>query len=267
MYERYTEKARRAVFFAREEAAGVGSSYIEPEHLLLAVMRFCEAELDEALKLKALAGSVRTELARTAHTAHIAHRNITSINWGLPLSDQSNRVLAYAAEEADQLKSIGIGSGHLLLGILRESESVASHLLMGHAIDLPRARQVLATLPSTQSGPTSESIRSHLEWMTQARGHYRIAGATQAAVMILASVFVANSTVSGRHLLITGVIWLLLVCAWLFLGPSSMWGVKFSSRNRALAMSILYACLWLYQLLLFGWLIPLGIGIYRVARG
>jgi ATP-dependent Clp protease ATP-binding subunit ClpA len=87
MYERYTEKARHAIFFAREEAAGVGSSYIEPEHLLLAVMRFCEADLDEALKLKALEDSVRTELARTAH------RNITSKNWGFPLSNQSTRIL------------------------------------------------------------------------------------------------------------------------------------------------------------------------------
>jgi hypothetical protein len=255
MYERYTEKTRQAIFFAREEAAGVGSSYIEPEHLLLGVMRFCGAELDEALKLKALADTLRTELARTAH------KNITSKNWGLPLSDQSKRILTYAVEEADQFNSITIGSGHLLLGILRESESVASHFLMGHAIDLPRARQLVAMLPPSQCGPTSESI----EWITQARGHYRIAGATQAAVMILASVFVANSTLSGRNLLITGVIWLLLVYAWRLLAPSSMWGVKFSSRNRALATSILYACLWLYQLLLFGWLIPVGIGIYRMA--
>ena len=256
MYERYTEKARQAIFFAREEATGVGSSYIEPEHLLLGVMRFCGAELDEALKLKALADTLRTELARTAH------RNITSKSWSLPLSNQSKRILTYAVEEADQLKSIGIGSGHLLLGILRESESIASHLLMSHAIDLPRARQVVATLPPLQGGPISESI----EWITQARGHYRIAGVTQAAVMILASIFVANSTISGRNLLITGVIWLLLVYAWQLLAPSSVWGVKFSSRNRALAMSILYACLWLYQLLLFAWLIPLGIGIYRIAR-
>ena len=57
-----------------KQAARVGSSYIEPEHLLLAVMRFCEVELDEALKLKALEDSVRTELARTPH------RNIISKN-------------------------------------------------------------------------------------------------------------------------------------------------------------------------------------------
>jgi hypothetical protein len=84
--------------------------------------------------------------------------------------------------------------------------------------------------------------------------------------MIPVGVVVANSTVSGRNLVVIGVVWLLLVCAWLFLSPSSMWGVKFSERNRTLATVILYAFLWLYQLLLFGWLIPLGIGIYRVAR-
>jgi hypothetical protein len=260
MYERYTEKARHAIFLAREEAARVGSSYIEPEHLLLGVMRFCEAELDEALNLKGLEDSVRTEVARTAP------RNVTSKNAFLPISNQSKRILEYAVEEADQLKSTGIGSGHLLLGILRESENIASRLLMGHAIDLPRARQVVATLPPPQGGATSESIRSHIEWVTQARRHYGIAAATQVALMILVGVVVAKSTVSGRALLVIGVIWLLLVCAWLSLRPSSMWGVKFSGRTRALAMLILYAFLWLYQLLLYGWLIPLAIGIYRVAQ-
>lgn len=260
MYERYTQKARLVAVSAQDEAAGVGSSYIEPEHLLLAVIRLCEAELDAALKLKSLEGSVRTELARTAQ------RNVKSKNRGLLLSNQSKRVLEYAVEEADQLNSIGIDSGHLLLGILREWESTASQLLMGHAIDLSTVRQVVATLPPPQDGPTSESIRSHIEWISRAKGHYRVAGAIQVVMLIVASVFVANSTISGRNLLITGVIWLLLVCAWLFLGPSSMWGVKFSSRNRAFAVFILCAGFWIYQLLLFGWLIPLAIGIYRVAR-
>src|SRR3954452_18783677 len=93
MYERYTEKARHAIFMAREEAARVSSSYIEPEHLLLGAMRSCEAELDEALNLKGLEDSVRTELARTAQ------RNVTSKNAFLPISNQSKRILAYAAEE------------------------------------------------------------------------------------------------------------------------------------------------------------------------
>src|SRR5215472_11349158 len=109
MYERYTDNARQTMFFAREEASRAGSLYIEPEHLLLAIMRTAEAGLNEVLKLKELEEPLRADLTTGRAEA-------TSSSVGIiPLSNQNKRILAYAAEEALRLDSPGIDSSHLLL--------------------------------------------------------------------------------------------------------------------------------------------------------
>jgi len=83
---------------------------------------------------------------------------------------------------------------------------------------------------------------------------------------IILGVGVAESTVTGRHLVVIGAIWLLVALAWRILGPSSFfWGL--GKRNRRLAITISYAFFFLFHLFMFGWLIPLGIGIYRVIVG
>ncbi len=141
MYERYTENARRGIFSAREEAIAAGSPYIETEHLLLAIIRCCEPELDERLRLRNIEDALRAEVPAKPHPA------TRSKNADLPLSNQSKRVLAYAAEEAERLGSRGIGPGHLLLGILREPESFACQFLSAHGIELTAARKWIASLP------------------------------------------------------------------------------------------------------------------------
>ncbi len=104
-----------------------------------------------------------------------------------------------------------------------------------------------------------------LDWQTQGKLYSGIAIAGHVAILILIGIVVSKSTVSGKHLLVIGAIWLLGVCAWGFLAPArhGMWGVKFSGRHRV-AIAILYFFLWTDQFLKFGWLIPLGIGIYRL---
>jgi hypothetical protein len=252
MFERYTENARQAIFFAREEASRFGSSCIESEHLLLGTMRSCELELNELLKLKELEGTLRAGLETTAQLDITSKRDV-------PLSNQSKRILAYAAEEAVRLNSPGIGSGHLLLGILRESEGGASRFLLAHDVDLLRARQMIATLSRSHTGDTGQASRLRTGWANTAR--LWIGTAAQFALLVLLGV--AESTVTGRHLLVTGAIWFVAALAWNLLGPSSFfWSV--GKRSRATAMAISYAFFFLYQLLMFGWLIPLGVGIYRV---
>ena len=258
MFERYTENARRAVFFSREEASRVGSSCIEAEHLLLGVMRSCERELNELLNLGILEGALRADLAATAQ------RDTTSDRLDfLPLSNQSKRTLAYAAEEAERLNSTEISSGHLLLGILRESESVASHFLAAHTVDLERARQMMAMLSQSHIGAIEQS-RAGIGWASTAKRRYWIGTAVQIALLILFGVGVARSTVTGKHLLVVGAIWFLAALAWNILGPSSFaW--SFGKRNRVIAMAIAYAFGWLHQLFMLGWLFLLVFGIYRVA--
>ena len=83
----------------------------------------------------------------------------------------------------------------------------------------------------------------------------------QLALVVLLGVAMAKSTVTGRNLLVIAAIWFVAAIAWNQLGPSSFF-LSLGKRNRA-KIAVVYA--WsLYQLFMFGWLFPLGVGIYRV---
>jgi hypothetical protein len=259
MFSRYKGSAKQAIFLAREEASNLGSSWIEPEHMLLGTMRFCELELNEVLKLKDLEGAFRADLTATAHLG-------ARVKSEIPLSNQSKRVLAYSAEEAVGLNSSGIGSEHLLLGILREPESGASSFLLAHGITLLSTRQTISMLSRSRAGDNVEAGSSPIGFTSNVKRRYWIATVTHLAPLIILGVGLAKSTVTGRHLVVIGAIWFLVALAWRILGPSSFfWGL--GKRNRSLAITISYAFFFLFHLFMFGWLIPLGIGIYRVIVG
>ncbi len=137
MFERYTEHARRVIFFARYEASHAGSPCIEPEHLLLGVLR-------ERVSLGfELLPSVSLEQARRDFQAESAVRPKLSVSADLPLTPTSKRVLAFGAEEAEWLKDGLIGTQHLLLGLLRES-TPACTMLQKHGLELERLREQIA---------------------------------------------------------------------------------------------------------------------------
>jgi ATP-dependent Clp protease ATP-binding subunit ClpC len=119
MFERYTEKARRIVFFARYETSQTGSHIIEPEHLLLALLREARALFDSA-KIEAM-----TEELRRAVRVEGA---VISTSVDLPLSHTAKRVLAYGAEEAKRLHHAHIGPEHVLLALMREPGFAATTL-------------------------------------------------------------------------------------------------------------------------------------------
>src|ERR1700738_2941735 len=113
MFERYTEKARRVIFFARYEASEFGSPYIETEHLLLGLLREDKALANHFLRSDATAESIRTQIER--HTTKGAKFS-TSVD--LPLSHECKRVLAYAAEESERMRHQHISTPHLLVALL-----------------------------------------------------------------------------------------------------------------------------------------------------
>src|SRR5208337_412812 len=115
MFERYTEKARRVIFFARYEASQFGSPYIETEHLLLGLLREDKALTNRFLRSHASVESIRKQIE-----GHTTIREKVSTSVDLPLSNECKRVLAYAAEEAERLSHKHIGTEHLLLGLFRE---------------------------------------------------------------------------------------------------------------------------------------------------
>src|ERR1700745_709999 len=140
MFERYTEKARRVIFFARYEASQFGSPYIESVHLLLGIVRE-----DKALTNRFMRSEVASSRKQVESQTTIREKTSTSVD--LPLSNESKRVLAYAAEEAERLAQKHIGTEHLLLGLLREEKCFGAQILTERGIQLSRVREGLARQP------------------------------------------------------------------------------------------------------------------------
>jgi hypothetical protein len=142
MFERYTEQAVRALFFARYDASQLGSIVIEPEHLLLGLIRESKG-LTNALfaRLGVSQEDIRRELeGRSAFREKIA----TSVE--IPFSEPAKRVLQFAAEESDRLLHNYIGTEHLLLGILREERSAAAALLIDKGMRVDAVRMEIVRL-------------------------------------------------------------------------------------------------------------------------
>ncbi len=139
MFERYTEKARRVVFFARYEASQFGSPYIETEHLLLGLLREDKALTNRFLRSHASIESIRKQIEGKTPA-----REKVSTSVELPLSQECKRVLAYAAEEAERLSHKHIGTEHLLLGLLREDKSFAAEILHERGLRLSALREEMS---------------------------------------------------------------------------------------------------------------------------
>lgn len=138
MFERYSEKARRGIFFARYEACQFGSPYIETEHLLLGLLR--ENEVLISLFFRS---PTSFELIRKQIEAHSTIREKITTSVDLPLSDECKRIIAYAAEEPERLGCKYIGPEHLLLGILHETGCFAEQMLMERGADAAEIRKKL----------------------------------------------------------------------------------------------------------------------------
>ena len=125
MFERYTEKARRVIFFGRYEASLVGAPQIEPEHLLLGLIRE-----DPTLARRVFpTGDQAISSIRARIAAATPSRPQISTSVELPLAYDTKRLLTYAYEESDCLKHRHIGTEHLLLGLLRDTHTQAAKAL------------------------------------------------------------------------------------------------------------------------------------------
>jgi ATP-dependent Clp protease ATP-binding subunit ClpC len=158
MFERYTEKARRVIFFARYEASQFGSPYIETEHLLLGLLREDKALTNRYLRSHASIESIRKQIE-----GHTTIREKVSTSVDLPLSHECKRVLAYAAEEAERLSHKHIGTEHLLLGLLREEKCFAAEILRERGLRLSNIREEMLRSQSekvTTTRPKESSLLS-----------------------------------------------------------------------------------------------------------
>lgn len=154
MFERYTEKARRIIFFGRYEASEFGCELIEADCLLLGIARE-----NPELCIRWLAMNY-TQLRERIAELYPRKSKLTA-STDLPLSNASKRVLAYAAEEADRLGDRHIGSEHLFLGLLREG-GTASEILKARHEDLKSVRKAISKDPDRQEMTTARSRGSRM---------------------------------------------------------------------------------------------------------
>ncbi|MPZ16495.1 MAG: AAA domain-containing protein [Luteitalea sp.] len=142
MFERYTERARRVLFFARYEASQLGSVSIETEHLLLGLIREGKGLTSRIFQRSHLSlEGIRKEIEGRA-----GFRDKVSTSVEIPFSAETKRVLTFAAEEADRLLHNYIGTEHLLLGLLREERSVAANILIEKGMRLNTVRDDVIAL-------------------------------------------------------------------------------------------------------------------------
>jgi ATP-dependent Clp protease ATP-binding subunit ClpC len=143
MFERYTERARRVLFFARYEASEVGTGSIEPEHLLLGLIRQNKGVASRILQQAQVSlEQLRSDVTGRMSTA--VEKLPTSVE--IPFSGPAKRTLQYAAEEADRLTHSYIGVEHLLLALLRDEATVAGAALAAQGLRLGAARDMLVSL-------------------------------------------------------------------------------------------------------------------------
>ncbi len=155
MWQRFTERARKVVFFAQEEAQKYGEGYVSTEHLLLGLVRESDSVAARVLEsagisLSRVKAEIEKQLPRgEARQAH-----------DMTLTPRAKRVIDLAYDEARNLNNNYIGSEHLLLGLIREADGLAGRVLSKLGIELDQIRREVMSLqdhsaPSKSAGKSS----------------------------------------------------------------------------------------------------------------
>lgn len=153
MFERYTEEARRTLFFARYETSQLGSATIETEHLLLGLLRASKGICRRFLESRQLS----PQRLSADIVVRVAPEKKTPTSVEMPFSEETKRALHFAAAEADRMRTRYIGAEHLLLALLREDGTAAGLLLAANGLRLDDARKEIESLSGVQPGDVDSS--------------------------------------------------------------------------------------------------------------
>ncbi len=152
MFERFTDRARRVVVLAQEEARMLNHNYIGTEHILLGLIH--EGEGVAAKSLESL--EISLEAVR-AQVEEIIGQGQQAPSGHIPFTPRAKKVLELSLREALQLGHNYIGTEHILLGLIREGEGVAAQVLVKLGADLNRVRQQVIQLLSGYQGKEPQS--------------------------------------------------------------------------------------------------------------
>ena len=146
MWQRFTERARKVVFYAQEEAQKFGEGYVSTEHLLLGLVRESDSVAARVLeKLGVSLSKIRAEVEKQLP------RGESRAGQDMTLTPRAKRVIDLAYDEARNLNNNYIGTEHLLLGLIREGDGLAGRVLAKLGVELEKARREVMSLQDNES--------------------------------------------------------------------------------------------------------------------
>ena len=146
MWQRFTERARKVVFYAQEEAQKFGEGYVSTEHLLLGLVRESDSVAARVLeRLGVSLSKVRSEVEKQLPKGDLRQ------NQDMTLTPRAKRVIDLAYDEARNLNNNYIGTEHLLLGLIREGDGLAGRVLAKLGIELEKARREVMALQDNET--------------------------------------------------------------------------------------------------------------------
>ena len=156
MFERFTERARKVIILAREEAIRLGHNFVGTEHLLLGLIREGDGLAVAILKkLNVNISAVKGEIEKI-----VSAGSEFSPAGEIPFTPQAKKVLEYAISEARSLGHNYIGTEHLLLGLIREGEGIASLVLRDFGVSVAAAKAQAQELLGEQASKSTTSTRT-----------------------------------------------------------------------------------------------------------
>jgi ornithine carbamoyltransferase len=167
MWQRFTERARKVVFYAQEEAGRLGENYVSTEHLLLGLVRENDNVAARILdRIGVSLGRIRSEIERQVA------RGDGRLGQDMQLTPRAKRVIDLSYDEARQLSNNYVGTEHLLLGLIREGEGLAGRVLAKLGADEERARAEVRKLQAGRekdgdtdaAAPPAKSPSQRMSW-------------------------------------------------------------------------------------------------------
>lgn len=195
MFERFTDRARRVVVLAQEEARNLNHNYIGTEHILLGLIHEGEGVAAQALEAMGISlESVREQVEE------IIGQGTEAPSGHIPFTPRAKKVLEYSLREALQLGHNYIGTEHILLGLIREGDGVAAQVLTNLGADLPSVcQQVIQLLNGYQGGtPAAENVQEPAAAVVAASAPSRGRGGTPSTSLVLDQ-FGRNLTAAARE--------------------------------------------------------------------